>query len=169
MKKMKLLVAALGLSGILLCTQTVGAEELSSIDNTFSGLQSRATPIIKEVTLESGESESVSATLISNSMYFSKHLFQVEVASKTWETFLLETTTDIGGEVDHREVYLYGVSVNGGGHLQYYNLTGTHIGRETIKITNYSAGPVKYRIGLNTGLHFRDTPQVDLSDLEFDL
>lgn len=166
MKKFKLLCVTLGLIGMLGFSQQARAEDEieTSADFSPSSIMQRATPDIKTITLEHGESFSFKKWGLSQPDLQSSGKFIFRTIDHTQEVVCvfmqyndvpLDTNEYLYTSYASKE-FLFGKPL--GGNFNDPFMVSTEIG-----ITNYSAGPVTFKVGINIGLNIHP------SNLNFDL
>ncbi|MHC5215869.1 hypothetical protein ACYSNR_04320 [Enterococcus sp. LJL128] len=143
----------------------VGGSEVASASEILRP-EVRATPMIKEVTLASGESDKISFFAMNNETHCSVFVLKYATVSGEKESFSYRRPKGFGRYGEYEEDFTYssdGYILTNSNYINYFT------GYLEFEITNYSAAPVTYRFGVNAAITKKGTNQVTYGDLDFEL
>ncbi|MGX7245261.1 hypothetical protein ACWOC1_10430 [Enterococcus quebecensis] len=170
MKKKLLVAGCLIVFGLVIAPKGANAEEQETIRLSASGV-TRGAPQVKKVTLNSGQAVEIEIGAFKSDMIFSKYVVKVAVDSTEKESFVFRR--DISYPYQPRKHLQQLVYDNKAtffiSALDYKFENASWEGREYIRITNYSAQPLKYTLAVNSGLQLMGSECVDYSDIDFNL
>lgn len=137
---------------IVTAAEDQNVQELSSsVYSKVDGITPLATPFIDEVTLEHGESYDLKRNIIlSRELDFPHGLIKIETASGVKEAFSISTISSLPGYSPVSEPIYYFDT-----HYYYRGWPTTHFTEKPEvfywgrRITNYSAGSVTFKVGMN--------------------
>lgn len=124
----------------------------------------RATPMIKEVTLASGESEKISFFVINNEKYCTSFVAKVATKSGEKESYKYRVPFP-----QNNGIYLEHITYNSGGYTlsNSNHVLGDFIGFLEYEITNYSAAPITYIFGVNSVIYEKGVSKTTYRELDF--
>lgn len=170
MKKKLFIVSCLMLFGLLLVPKEAKAQDKEIIQFNVSATN-RGAPLVKEVTLNSGQAVQLVIGAFKSDTFFSKYVVKVAVDSPEKESFIFRRGIDYPGKpwqylqhmvYDNKATFFVSA-------LDYSFENANWEGREEMRITNYSAQPLKYTLAVNSGLQFIGEGCVNYSDIDFNL
>lgn len=146
-----------------------GQEPRSSVYSEIDGIAPMATPFVEEVTLDHGESYSIIRDMIftpDNDYGLGKPWYLMKVAplSGEKEAFRIDYLNDIPNSSLHGSDYFYTDQFSYMLYVFDYVPDKVDIRYFGYRITNYSAGPVTYRVGLNITYGSDEGLEYDLFD-----
>lgn len=166
MKKMLRMLLLGFLTVTVLSPSVVTAEEdqtgqvpSSSVYSEIDGIAPMATPFIEEITLDNGESYELTkkCLVFADTQKITIVHYKIRSVSQEKEAFSVQQIVTMP-IIDEGERFYYEAETKGSYITDpHYRPTTTEIHDGGIKITNYSSGPTKYRIGLNIVHHPEDT------------
>lgn len=163
MKKKLLVTTCLIVLGLFV------APKIASAEDTYA--TTRSTPAVREVSLNSGQSTEFIVGAIDSEEICSKYVVKVNVESNDKESFAISRLIDFHGlpwKYLTTAYYDNKATLFASG-LDYTYPKGFKQGKEIIRITNYSSVPLKYKVGISSGLHVKSQECVDYSNIDFNL
>ncbi|MGX7245256.1 hypothetical protein ACWOC1_10405 [Enterococcus quebecensis] len=170
LKKSLFVASSLVVFGLFVGMNSVNAES-AELNGEKINLNGRATVVVREVTLISGQLYNIDVGSINSSDFATKILFKYSSENPENDYFVFKhdrylngvktVTTSMSNNNNTVNEYKYSPASD----LNYPVATAT----ERFTIINYSVKPKKFKIGITSGMHMKQNVCIDYSDIDFNL